>query len=177
MDENDAFLFIKVQGLRTRLASVHEGLYYLASHGNAQELIRSAINHAIYQCSTSMANNRKDKIWLIHNRLGHPSFQTLKCMFPNECKSFCIKDFVCDVCEKAKQKRSSYSFQNIERRKYPFQLIHSDVWGPTLAPDILGFGWFLLFVDDFSKFTWIHLLRHKSKVAMKFNQFNQMIEQ
>ena len=119
-DGNDTFLSNKVQGWRTGLVNVHEGLYYLASHGNAQELIRSAINHKIYQCSRTIASSRKDKIWLIHNRLGHPSFQTLKCIFLDEFKGFCVKDFVCDVCERAKHKRSSYSSQNIERRKYPF---------------------------------------------------------
>ena len=82
-DGNDTFLCNKVQGRRTGLINVHNRLYYLASHANAQELLKSTINHAIHQCSTTVANNKKEKIWLIHNRLGHPSFQTLKCMFPD----------------------------------------------------------------------------------------------
>ena len=75
-DGNDAFLCNKVQGWRTGLANVHNGLYYLES---TQELSpKHLINPAIHQCSTTAADNKKEKVWLIHNRLGHPSFETLK---------------------------------------------------------------------------------------------------
>ena len=97
-------------------------------------------------------------------------------MFLDEFKGFCVKDFLCDVCERAKHKRSTYSSQNIERRKYPFQLLYLDVWGPAPSPDLHGFRWFLIIVDDFSRFTWTYLLRLKSEVTMKFKHFNHMIE-
>ena len=100
------------------------------------------------------------------------SFQILRCTFPDEFKGFGIKDFVCDVCERAKHERSSYPSQNIERRKYPFQLIHYDVWGPGIH----GFKWLLIFVGYFNRFTWVHLLRHKSEVTMTIKQFSQIIE-
>jgi hypothetical protein len=32
------------------------------------------------------------------------------------------------------------------------------------------------FIDDFSKFTWIYLLRHKSEVFQKFHDFQSMVE-
>ena len=144
-DGNDAFLCNKVQGWRTGLANVHNRLYYLAS---AQELSpKHIINPAIHQCSTTATDSKKETVWLIHNRLGHPSFEILKCMFPDEFKGFCIKDFLCDVCERAKHKRSTYSSQNIERRKHPFHLLHLDVWGPAPSPDLHGFRWFLIIVD------------------------------
>ena len=115
-DGNDDFLCNKVQGWRTGLANVHNGLYYPVS---AQELSpKHIINHAIHQCSTTATDSKKEKVWLIHNRLGHPSFEILKCMFPDECKGFCIKDFLCDVCERAKHKRSTYLSQNIEREAH-----------------------------------------------------------
>ena len=171
---NNAFLCNKVQGWRTGLANVHNGLYYLAS---AQELSpKHIINPEIHQCSTADADSKKEKVWLIHNRLGHPSFEILKCMSPDEFKGFCIKDFLCDVCERAKHKRGTYSSQNIERRKHLFHLLHLDVWGPAPSPDLHGFKWFLIIVDDFSRFTWTYLLRHKSEVTMKFKHFSHMIE-
>ena len=42
---------------------------------------------------------------------------------------------------------------------------------PTKIP---GFIWFLI-VGDFSKFSWIHLLKYKSEVKMKLKQFSQMV--
>ena len=47
-DGNYAFLCNNVQRWRTGLANVHDELYCLASHGNAQELLRNAINHEIH---------------------------------------------------------------------------------------------------------------------------------
>jgi hypothetical protein len=32
------------------------------------------------------------------------------------------------------------------------------------------------FIDDFSKFTWIYLIRHKSEVFQKFHDFQSMVE-
>jgi histone deacetylase 1/2 len=32
------------------------------------------------------------------------------------------------------------------------------------------------FIDDFSKFTWVYLLRHKSDVFQKFHEFQNMVE-
>ena len=83
---------------------------------------------------------------------------------------------MCDVCEKAKHKRHSYQLENLERRKTPFDLIHSDVSGPAPSTDLHDFRWFLAFVDDCSRFIWIYLLKHKSEVTLKFKQIVQMIE-
>ena len=35
----------------------------------------------------------------------------------------------------------------------PLELIHSDVWGPTPTTSINDFQYYVLFVDDYSKFT------------------------
>ena len=36
--------------------------------------------------------------------------------------------------------------------------------------------YYISFIDDFSKFTWIYLLRHKSKVLQKFHDFQSSVE-
>jgi hypothetical protein len=56
-----------------------------------------------------------------------------------------------------------------------FDLIFSDVWGP--APTSVGKNnYYVSFIDDYSKFTWIYLLRHKSKVFSCFKDFQNLIE-
>jgi hypothetical protein len=58
--------------------------------------------------------------------------------------------------------------------KAPFELIFSDVWGP--APSSVGKNnYYVSFIDDFLKFTWIFLLKHKSKVFAKFHIFQQYV--
>jgi hypothetical protein len=32
------------------------------------------------------------------------------------------------------------------------------------------------FIDDFSKFTWVYLLKHKSEVFHKFQEFQTLVE-
>jgi histone deacetylase 1/2 len=54
-------------------------------------------------------------------------------------------------------------------------LIFSDVWGP--APTSVGKNnYYVSFIDDHSKFTWIYLLRHKSEVFSCFSDFQNLVE-
>ena len=45
-----------------------------------------------------------------------------------------------------------------------FELVDSDVWGPSCMPSVKGFRYFLLFIDDFSRITWLYLLKERSEV-------------
>lgn len=78
-------------------AKERDGLYYLDSPNNLN-LVQSDTSH-----SNLLSN--KDEIWLQHRRFGHPSFKTLKVMFPNLFRGLDIEFFSCNVCEFAKHKR------------------------------------------------------------------------
>jgi hypothetical protein len=59
--------------------------------------------------------------------------------------------------------------------KHPFDLVFSDVWGP--APKSVGQNkYYLSFIDDYSKHTWIYSLRQKSEVLRCFLDFQQLVE-
>jgi histone deacetylase 1/2 len=54
-------------------------------------------------------------------------------------------------------------------------LVFSDVWGP--APTSIGHhNYYVSFIDDHSKFTWIYMLRHKSEVFQCFHNFQSLAE-
>ena len=54
-------------------------------------------------------------------------------------------------------------------------LFFSDVWGP--APTSVGrYQYYVSFIDDYSKLTWIFLLKHKSDVYDVFLKFQQLVE-
>jgi hypothetical protein len=58
----------------------------------------------------------------------------------------------------------------------PLDLIHSDLMGPFPHPSISKGRCFLIFVDDFSRFTWIFFLRQKSEVFQHLKDFKDLVE-
>jgi histone deacetylase 1/2 len=57
----------------------------------------------------------------------------------------------------------------------PLELIHSDVWGPA-PPSVGGFRYYISFIDDFTKFTWIYLMVDRTDVQRIFVQFKNHVE-
>ncbi|KAB2629407.1 hypothetical protein D8674_034202 [Pyrus ussuriensis x Pyrus communis] len=113
---------------------------------------------------------------LWHRRLGHPSRQVLSVLASSDVlgSSFSVsnKNF-CNHCALAKSHR--LSFHSSEHyAKSPFELIHSDVW---MSPILLvsGFRYYVLFTDDYTRYTWIYPMRNKSEVFTHFNTFLTLI--
>lgn len=73
-------------------------------------------------------------------------------------------DIICQICPLAKQSRNSFSHSNI-KSKAVFELIHVDVWGPYRTKTHSGCNQFVTIPDDFSRYTWIHMIKFKSEVA------------
>jgi hypothetical protein len=73
---------------------------------------------------------------------------------------------MCDPCQQAKSHQLPYP-QSTSVSNHPLELVFSDVWGP--APESVGhYKYYVSFVDDYSKFTSIYLLKYKSEVIQKF---------
>ncbi|RDX97962.1 hypothetical protein CR513_19196, partial [Mucuna pruriens] len=70
------------------------------------------------------------QIWLYHKCLGHPPFELLKTMFPHLFTKESVESFKCDICQFSKHHRATFSPSN-NKSLEPFDLIHSDVWGPA----------------------------------------------
>jgi transposase InsO family protein len=62
----------------------------------------------------------------------------------------------------------------MSRANEMFELVHSDVWGPTIE-SFDGYKYFVTFVDDFSRETWIYLLKFKSEVVDVFKDFHTLV--
>ena len=57
-----------------------------------------------------------------------------------------------------------------------FNLIHSDVWGPSSVSSIGGFRYFVVFVDDYSRYSWIFNMKHHSELLQVYSNFAKMVE-
>ena len=76
----------------------------------------------------------------------------------------------CVSCQSAKQ--SALSFNNNDSFSHAsFDLIHSDIWGPSPTTIIGGSKYFVIFVDDFSRYTWIYLMHNHPELAQIYLTF------
>jgi transposase InsO family protein len=56
------------------------------------------------------------------------------------------------------------------------ELIHSDVCGPMPSTSISGYVYYVSFIDDYSRKTWVYFLKSKDEVFGKFKEFKALIE-
>ncbi|KAH9751570.1 hypothetical protein KPL71_014344 [Citrus sinensis] len=122
----------------------------------------------------------KDQSWTWHLRYGHLSFGGLELLS----KKNMVKglpyinqpDKLCEGCLLGKQFRKSFPNESISRAQKPLELIHTDVCDP-FKPNSLGkSNYFLLFIDDFSRKTWVYFLEQKSEVFEAFKKFKAAVE-
>ena len=54
--------------------------------------------------------------------------------------------------------------------------MHSDICGPMHTMSVGGCKYFLNFIDDYSRKTWVYFLKHKSNGFSCFQQFKALME-
>ena len=57
-----------------------------------------------------------------------------------------------------------------------FDLIHSNVWGPSSVSSIGGSRYFVVFVDDYYRYSWIFNMKHRSELLQVYSNFAKMVE-
>ena len=112
-----------------------------------------------------------------HDRLGHASFSLVERVLRKNKLPYVGErnvETICDSCQKAKSHQLPYPISMSVSTK-PLQLIFSDVWGP--APTSVGrHTYYVSFIDDYSKFSWIYLLKKRSNVFQVFKNFQALVE-
>jgi hypothetical protein len=142
------------------------GLYPLHS---TNKILESSNNQAYG------ATKPSSTLW--HHRLGHASSRVVKQVLDQHKLPFIFdhnKDRVCDTCQQGKIHQLPYP-KSMSVSAGPMDLIFSDVWGP--APTSIGnHNYYVSFIDDYSKFTWLFFIRHKSEVFACFHKFQSLVE-
>ena len=111
---------------------------------------------------------------LWHHRLGYPSYSKLHLLKQVVQFDVSNKTPCCDVCHFSKQKRLPFTSTTHISSK-PFELYHCDLWGPFATSTIDGFKYFLTIVDDFTRCTWVYLLKYKFETQIFLPQFATVV--
>lgn len=74
----------------------------------------------------------------------------------------------------AKQSRMNYPAHAYKPSK-PFQLVHSDIWGPTRTYNLTKTQWFVTFIDDHTRVRWVYVMKEKSETFYWFKQFHKFV--
>ena len=82
----------------------------------------------------------------------------------------------CEGCLLGKSHREAMPSAATHRATKPLELVHSDVCGPFSTMSLAGFRYYVLFIDDFSRFTVVFPIVHKSDVLDRFLTFQAWAE-
>jgi len=115
------------------------------------------------------------EIW--HRRLGHPSNHVMnqvlkpcnKVIKSNEIHTFC------ESCKFGKSHALPFNL-SLSHVSNPLDLVHIDVWGTVILNSTTWFRYYIILVDDHSRFTWIFPMKHKLEAINVFIQFKKLEE-
>lgn len=114
---------------------------------------------------------------LWHQRLGHPSSPIVASILRSNkiaCAPNNEQTFICDACQRGKVHQLPYN-RSSHVTTSPHEIVHTDVWGPAITL-VGGLKYHVSFLNDYSRFTWLYLLKHKSEVETAFYSFQKLAE-
>ena len=146
-------------------------------HGKLYKL-NSEPDHSCCFGSTGAIDD--NVLW--HHRYGHLGYDNLKLL--------CSKSMVngmtlntqeqivreCEGCAVGKQNRQPFPKKSTHHSTEPLELIHSDVCGPMNIASVGGSRYFVTFIDDYSRYTAVYMMKNKSEVFQKFKEFVALSE-
>lgn len=125
--------------------------------------------------SSEVHKDDMTKLW--HMRLGHMSERGMQVLSKGDLLGgHKVKDLgFCEHCVLGKLHRSKFP-KAIHRTKGTLDYIHSDCWGPSRVESLGGYRYFVSFIDDFSRMTWVVMMKHKSEAFKSFMQWKALVE-
>jgi hypothetical protein len=127
---------------------------------------------SIYLSSTGVDTTR----W--NHRLGHMSEKGIQIL--HKINLFLdLKQIDLDFyehCVYGKQKRVIFLRVRKEKKSERLELVHIDVWGPTQVSSLDGSRYYVTFIDDATRKTWVYCIRQKYDVFDTFKKWKDLVE-
>ncbi|KAJ9542170.1 LOW QUALITY PROTEIN: hypothetical protein OSB04_028676 [Centaurea solstitialis] len=136
--------------------------------------LRLPLSSSYTNLTASISTTSSFDIW--HARLGHLSSAKIKLLANSGLLGNTTSNEVSSLsCKLGKYHALPFEL-NDYTSDYVFDLIHSDVWGPAPHPSMGGCRYFVIFIDDHTRFTWIYLMKHRSELPQIYITFARMIQ-
>ncbi|GJS88518.1 retrovirus-related pol polyprotein from transposon TNT 1-94 [Tanacetum coccineum] len=136
-----------------------------------------------------LGNKPKDQICLAtidenstlwHRRLGHVNMRLIQSLASKELVRNLPKlkfdQHFCDACKIRKQAHASHKAKNIVSTTRCLELLHMDLFGPSVVRSYRGNRYTLVIVDDYSRYTWTRFLKDKTEAFDQFEIFSKKIQ-
>jgi transposase InsO family protein len=133
-----------------------------------------------YDAPVCLMTKGDDMTWRWHARFGHLHFRALHTMsrrgMVRGLPDIARVEEMCDGCALGKQHRAPFPRTSSYRAERGFELVHTDLCGPITPATIGGNSYFLLVVDDFSRYMWLEVLKAKSDAFRRFTKIKAAAE-
>ena len=132
---------------------------------------------SLYHVNTKRIKQGLNQTYLWHCRLGHinkkriSQLQKSGLLGANDTESFDI----CESCLCGKMTKAPFSGTS-ERASVLLGIIHIDVCGPFKTMSRYGERYYITFTDDYSRFGYVYLMKHKHEAFEKFKLFQSEVE-
>ncbi|KAI3758780.1 hypothetical protein L6452_06352 [Arctium lappa] len=128
-----------------------------------------------------IAKASRAESWIWHRRLSHQNFDAMNQLARQGIVKGVPelrfeKNSLCPACEMGKMKRTSHKAKTKFSSSTPLELIHMDLCGPMRTQSINGKKYILVMIDEYSRYTWLEILRNKSDAAELIIEFLKKIQ-
>lgn len=120
-----------------------------------------------------------EHLW--HRRLGHRDSKAIKKIVREKLGSGmkvnqCDVTSLCGPCCEGKMSRDSFPKASKSRASEVGELVHSDLGGPMEVQTPRGNRYYIVLVDDYSRYSVLYLLQHKSEAEEKIREYCNMMK-
>lgn len=168
-------------------ATLRNGVYQLDTMGRPpckevvvmSEVVDSVNNGTeseVLSSADGKATVASQDVW--HRRLGHLNSRSMALLKQGMVTGINYSDnyIPCIACVEGKQNKLPFPKKSHTRATQVLELVHTDLCGPMPTTSFSGAKYFLLFIDDFTRKTFVYFLKSKNEVFEHFKTFKALVQ-
>ena len=146
--------------------------YQSKEKSSGKEVRGGSVENGVYKLNalSSVQNVPVGELW--HYRFGHINFDALRQAFRDQLvdglPDVGARQRQCVSCLRGKQHREAIPKVSSRRASKLLELVHTDLCGPMQTQSLGGALYFMLIIDDCSRFTWVYFLHRKDEAFACF---------